>query len=91
MKLSAAEIKKMTGCKTRALGESALYARLEAQSWFRGDRVYRTAGFDRPRNIVHFTATWAREGGGAYHSRVGLPLKLALECGGDLIQATVLH
>lgn len=91
MKLSAAEAKQMTGCKTRALGETALYARLEAQSWFRGDRVYRTAGFDRRRNLVHFTSTWAGEGGGVGHSRVGLPLKLALECRGDLAQASVLH
>lgn len=91
MRLSAAEIKEMTGCKTRAQGESALYARLEAQNWYRGDRVYRTAGFDRRRNLVHFTATWAVEGCGVAHSRLGLPLKLALECRGDLIQASVLH
>ena len=91
MKLSAAEIKEMTGCKTRALGESALYARLEAQNWFRGDRVYRTAGFDRRRDLVHFTATWALEGGGVGHSRVGLPLKLALESNGNLAQASTLH
>lgn len=91
MKLSAAQIKQMTGCRTRALGESALYTRLEAQSWFRGDRVYRAAGFDRRKDLVHFTATWAVEGGGVGHSRVGLPMKLALECGGDLANASILH
>lgn len=91
MKLSAAEIKHMTGCKTRALGETALYARLEAQSWFRGDRVYRTAGFDRRKDLVHFTASWAVAGGGVGHSRLCMPMKLALECGGDLAQAIVLH
>lgn len=91
MKLSAAQIKQMTGCKTRALGESALYTRLEAQTWFRGERAYRTAGFDRRKNLVHFTATWAVEGGGVGHSRVGMPLKLALECAGDLAQAIILH
>ena len=91
MNLSAAVIKEMTGCKTRALGESALYARLEAQSWFRGDRAYHTAGLDRRNCLVHFTATWPIEGGGVGHSRVGMPLKLALECAGDLSQAIVLH
>jgi len=91
MKLSAAEIKQMTGCRTRALGESALYTRLEAQGWFRGDRVYRAAGFDRRKDLVHFTATGAVEGGGVGHSRVGLPMKLALECGGDLANASILH
>lgn len=91
MRLSAAEIKTMTGCKTRALGESALYTRLESQSWFRGERVYRAAGFDRRKDLVHFTATWAVEGGGVGHSRVGMPLKLALECDGNLAQAVVLH
>lgn len=91
MKLSAAQIKEMTGAKTRALGESALYAQLEAQTWFRGDRAYRTAGFDRRKDLVHFTATWAAEGGGVGHSRLGMPMKLALECAGNLANATVLH
>lgn len=91
MKLSAAEIKQMTGCKTGALGESALYSRPEAKTWFRGERAYRAAGFDRRKNLVHFTATWAVEGGGAGHSRLGMPLKHALECAGDLAQAIVLH
>ena len=91
MKLSAAQIKQMTGCRTRALGESALYSRLEAQSWFLGDRMYRTAGFDRRKDLVHFTATWAVDGGGVGHSRVGLPMKLALECCGDMAHASVLH
>jgi hypothetical protein len=90
MKLSAAEIKKMTGAVTRAHGETVLYQRLEGQEWFRGDRVYRTAGFDRRKSLVHFTATWSAEGGGVGHSRLGMPLKLALDCGGDLAQATVL-
>ena len=90
MKLSAAQIKHMTGCATRAQGENALYAQLEAQTWFKGEREYRTAGFDRRKDLIHFTATWAVEGGAA-HSRLGLPLKLALECGGDLTLATVLH
>jgi hypothetical protein len=91
MKLSAAEIKTMTGCTTRALSESALYARLEAQNWFRGNRSYRPAGFDRQKDLVHFTATWSVAGGGVGHSRLGFPLKLALECGGDLAQSPVLH
>lgn len=91
MKLSAAEIKKMTGCATRSLGETALYSRLEAQNWFRGDRVYRTAGFDRRNDRVHFTATWSVEGGGVGHSRLGMPMKLAIACDGDLAQASVLH
>lgn len=90
MKLSAAKIKTLTGCKTRTLGESALYARLEKQTWFRGDRGYRPAGFDRRKDLVHFTSTWAAQGGGAGHSRLGLPLKLALECNGDLAQASVI-
>jgi hypothetical protein len=90
MKMSAAEIKAITGCATRALGENALYARLEQQIWRHGDRVYRTAGFDRRKGLVHFTSTWAIEGG-AGHSRLGLSLKLALECQGDLAHAIVLH
>ena len=90
MRLSAAEIKQLTGCATRVQGENALYARLEAQTWFKGERSYCTAGFDRRKDLIHFTATWAVEGGAA-HSRLGLPLKLALECGGDLTQATTLH
>jgi hypothetical protein len=91
MKLSAAQIKEITGCKTRAAGESALYARLEAQDWFRGDRGYRPAGFDQTKNLVHFTATWAIEGGGVGHSRLGMPMELALECAGNLAHAIVLH
>ena len=91
MKLSAVEIKKMTGCATRALGETALYSRLEAQNWFRDNRVYQTAGFDRRNDRVHFTATWSVDGGGIGHSRLDMPMKLALECGGDLAQASVLH
>lgn len=91
MKLSAAEIKQLSKCQTRAQGESALYARLEGQRWYRGDRFYQTAGFDRAKGLVHFTATWALEGGGAGHSRLGMPLKEALECGGNLAQAIVLH
>lgn len=91
MKMSAADIKALTGCATRARGENVLYARLEAQNWFRGNRVYRTAGFDRRKGLVHFTATWPIEDGGAGHSRLGMPLKLALDCQGDLAQAIVLH
>ena len=91
MKLTASQIKEMTGCKTRSLGESALYSRLETMNWFRGDRLYRIAGFDRRKDLVHFTATWSAEGGGVGHSRVGISLKLALECDGDLAQAVVLH
>jgi hypothetical protein len=91
MKLSAAEIKTMTGSTTRAQGETVLYQRLEEQNWFCGDRVYRTAGFDRRKNLVHFSATWPVEGGGVGHSRLGMPLKLALECDGDLARATILH
>lgn len=90
MKLSAKKIRARTGCKTRAVGESALYTRLEGQSWFRGDRIYRIAGVDRRNDLVHFTATWAVESGGVGHSRLGLPLKLALECRGDLAQSSEL-
>lgn len=91
MKMSAAEIKTMTGCATRALGENVLYARVETQTWFRGQRSYQTAGFDRRKGLVHFTSWWAAEGGGVGHSRLAMPLKLALECQGDLAQAIVLH
>lgn len=91
MKLSAAEIKKMTGCATRAHGETALYTSLEAKSWHRGNRAYKTAGYDRARDLVHFTATWSVEDGGVGHSRLALSLHAALECDGDLAPATVLH
>jgi hypothetical protein len=90
MKLSAAVIKKMTGC-ARSQGETALFSRLEAQNWFRGDRVYRAAGFDRRNDLVHFTATWSVEGGGVGHSRLGVPMQLAFSCDGDLAQASLLH
>jgi len=91
MKLSAAEIKDMTGCATRAHGETALYASLETKSWHRGDRIYKTAGYDRTRDLVHFTATWSADNGGVGHSRLALSLKTALKCTGDSAQATVLH
>lgn len=91
MKFSAAKLNTMTRCKPRALGESALYAQLQAQNWFRGDRSYRPASFDRRKDLIHFTETWSIAGRGICHSRLDIFLKLALECGGDLAHSTVLN
>ena len=91
MKYSASELKKLTGKATRATAESALYAALESRQWHRGGQQYQVAGYDRRKDLVHFTATWARDGGGAFHRRVGVPLRLAVEGNGDLEGAVVLH
>jgi hypothetical protein len=91
MKYTATEIKAFTGKKSRAEAETALYATLGSREWRRVGRVYRPAGYARSRDLVHFTATWAVEGGGVGHSRVGIPLRLAVEGDGDLTTALVLH
>lgn len=91
MKYDAKEIKTLTGKRTRAEGESALYASLEKRQWRCGERVYGLAGYDRRRDVVHFTATWPAPGGGACHSRLGLPLRAAIESDGSLTGASVLH
>lgn len=90
MKLTAKEIKQMTGAKTRFEGETILYKALETREWTLFDRVYKVAGYDRRKDLVHFTSTWAVEGG-AGHSRVGLSLKQAMDPRPDLIGVTVLH
>lgn len=91
MKYSASELKQLTGKATRAQGETALYNALETRQWRRGERQYTVAGYDRRKDLVHFTATWPAPGGGVGHSRVGLALRLAVEGDGDLAQASVLH
>ena len=91
MKYTATEIKALTGKKTRMEAETALYATLDSREWHRDGRVYRPAGYARSRDLVHFTATWAVEGGGVGHSRVGIPLRLAVEGNGDLTAAQILH
>lgn len=91
MKYDAKEIKTLTGKRTRAEGETALYQSLEQRQWRYGDRAYGLAGYDRRRDIVHFTSTWAAPGGGAGHSRLGLPLRAAIESDGNLAGASVLH
>lgn len=91
MKYKASEIKRLTGETTRAAAETALYRTLEARAWHRGEVAYGVAGYDRLKDLVHFTATWAVVGVGVCHSRVGLALRLAVEGCGDLSKATVLH
>jgi hypothetical protein len=90
MKLTAKEIKQLTGAKTRFEGETALYKQLEDRQWTLSGRTYKVAGYDRRKDLVHFTSTWAVEGG-AGHSRVGVPLKQAIDPRTDLIGVTVLH
>lgn len=91
MKYGAQEIKELTGKRTRAEGESAFYATLVQRQWRCGERAYRVAGYDRRKDLVHFTATWVVAGDGVGHSRLGLPLRLAAEGNGDLAAAKVLH
>lgn len=91
MKYTAQELKALTGKRTRAEGETALYNAFAHRVFKLGDRVYTLAGFDRNKNLVHFTAWWPGPSGGAVHSRLGLPLRLAVEGNGDLQRATVLH
>lgn len=90
MRMSAAEIKTMTGCKTKAIGESRLYEKIEARMWHRGGRTYAPAGMDRSKGLIHFTAWWPGESTGAWHSRVALPLRAALESDGNLENAIIL-
>lgn len=91
MKYTAKELKQITGKPTRAEGETFLYNELGQRAWRFGARSYNVAGYDRCRDLVHFTATWAAEGGGVGHSRLGLSLRSAVEGNGDLAQAIVLH
>ena len=91
MNLSTAEINKLPGCRTRALGQSALYARLTDRSWFRGDRVNHTPESDRRNHQINFSAIWPLDGGRVGHRPIGLSLKLALESAGDLVVAADLH
>jgi hypothetical protein len=78
-KFSAQEIKKLTGAKTRMQGEFILYSQLEGKEWFLDGRVCNVAGYDRRKDLVHFTSTWTHEPGIAGHRRVGVPLKIALD------------
>lgn len=91
MKYSARELRALTGQPNRAQGENALYKGLGEHAWRLGERQYQLAGYDRAKDVVHFTATWAAEGGGFGHSRLGLPLRVAVERRGDLAHAKVLH
>lgn len=77
-KLTAKDIKAMTGAENRWQGESMLYQQLEARQWRLGDRESQVAGYDRRKDLVHFTATWSAGAGCAGHRRVGVPLKVAL-------------
>ena len=78
MKMNAKEIKALTGASTRFQGEEKLYKQLVARKWFWAGHEANCAGFDRRKELVHFTATWAVEPGAVGHRRVGLPLKAAL-------------
>ena len=91
MKYSARELKALTGQPNRAQGENAVYKSLCEYAWRSGGRQCQLAGYDRTKDVVHFTATWAAEGGGIGHIRLGLPLRAAVEARGDLTQTVVLH
>lgn len=78
MKMTAKEIKELTGADTRIQGETILYKQLEVRPWFYGGRAAECAGYDRRKDLVHFTVTWSAGPGVAGHRRIGLPLKEAL-------------
>lgn len=98
MTVSAKEVRARSGERTKAAGLYALYQVVEKRpvAWSRvcagGVRVYSVTGYDRRRDLVHFSSWWKTEGGGAVgHSRVGLPLLDALSNEtGDLSNAQIL-
>lgn len=92
MSISAKEVKSLTGASTKIAGLNTLYFQLEQRKWHRFGREYATAGYDSRKDLVHFTATWAAEGGGVGHSRVAVSMTVAINSkDGDLATAVVLH
>lgn len=92
MAYTAAEVKQLTEATTKAQGLSVLYAALEKRQWQRNGRTYGLAGFDRSKDLVHFTATWSDGRNGVGHSRVALSMQSAVENDtGDLSSAIILH
>lgn len=83
--MNAKEIKALTGARTRTQGETILYNQLASRQWFYGGRKAECAGYDRRKDRVHFTVTWAAEAGAVGHRRVGLPLNTALNTTDGLI------
>lgn len=95
--LTAKEVKDLTGAKLKVQGINILYQQIctKFTAWKRfccgADREYTPVGYDRKRDLVHFTSWWPGPDGSVGHSHVGLPLKDALESNnGDLSQAVVL-
>jgi hypothetical protein len=88
--LNTREIKLLTGAKSRLEGINLLYEQLGQKQWFRAGKAFELAGFDDKKNLVHFTSTWALDGGGVGHTRIGLPLESSLQSNGDLAQACVI-
>jgi len=91
MSISAKEVKTLTGAKYKMQGETILYNRLEGRSWQFGGRVYELAGYDRGKDLVHFTTTWSVSPGTVGHKRIGIPLLVALALeSGDIKDPTIL-
>lgn len=95
--LTAKEVRDLTGAKLKVQGINILYQQIctKFPAWKRfccgADREYTPTGYDKKRDLVHFTSWWSGPGGLVGHSRVGLPLKDALESAtGDLERAVVL-
>jgi hypothetical protein len=76
--MSASEARQATGAKTLREAVDVLYRQLEARDWTYQGRQARTAGYDRRRDLVHFTCTWSVPGG-AGHRRLGLSLRRAID------------
>lgn len=79
--MKAVAIKALTGAKTRTEGESLLYKRLESLNWELNGREAKMAGYDRKKDLLHFTSTWSIEGG-CGHRRVGISLETAVKMNG---------
>ena len=92
MAYSAAEVKKITGAKTKSEALRLLYKGLEGRQWQGNGRAYGLAGYDPKKDRVHFTATWSAGPNTAGHSRVELSMQAAVEnATGDLSDAVILH
>lgn len=90
--MDARTIKTLTGAPNKAQGIAILCKQIEQKIWMWNAREYQFAGYDRRKDLVHFTSTWSAPEGGFGHSRVGLPMQAALSNKtGQLQDAIVLH
>lgn len=84
MRISVKEAKALTNTKTSYEAFDLIYKRLEKRHWRRDGKTYSPAGMTWHHldgdQLFHLTLTEAIEGGGCYHSRIKLPLDVALDC-----------